>query len=481
MNIKFNSITVGAAIKTGTEVINRAGAILLIPVFTRLMTPADYGVVNLVSTFSAIIALLSLGFPVAQQVNYHRLKDRPEELGAYIFTTNLVAGLAMAVVAVILLFIPWSQSIVRWLLGTTEIHLFPHIALGIGLGVCTAFSNLTNGFLNIRRQFHIQSMLSITAFLLTTGISLYLLKSTHLGPSARLWGLFLGTLLPLAFSLHLYLRHSVPHFRMDYLKDAWIIGWPAALNWGIFLIINQSDRIILSHYLSLETVGHYTLAFTVAQGMSVVVQSVAQSYSPLFMETANRTGGDVRSLESSSRAAVLIVLAIGLLASAWLPYLVHWLLPPKFAPTVTFLPCLTGALGMYIVFNLVSLNYNFRRKTLFMPAFTIFAASLSAGLNLTFVPRFGEHATAINALATYFLLSVVTLVVTKRIFGSLQFSVGPTITLLAGYSGLVLLGHFTTQYPILHAGAASLTTVVILFKAKGLYQEYTIIQRKRLA
>lgn len=462
MKISTSSVAFGAAIKTATQVINRAGAILLIPVFTRLMSPSDYGIVNLVSTFSAIIALLSLGFPVAQQVNYHRLKDTPENLGSYLFTINSTSALALFAAGIILLFTPWSESLVRLLLGTNEIRLFPHVAIGLGLGVCAAFSNLSSGYLNIRRQFHIQSILSIIGFALTAGLSWLLLAQTDLGATGRLLGMLLGAALPLAVSMYLYLQASHPVFSRDHLRDAWKIGWPAAINWGIFLIINQSDRIILSHFLDLDTVGFYTLAFTLASGMAVVVQSVAQSYSPLFMETATRQNGDVRSLEPTSWASVQVVLAIGLLASAWLPDLVHLLLPPSYSRTVTFLPCLTGALGLYILFNMLSLNYNFHKRTLYMPAFTVFAAALSAGLNLAFVPVFGEQAAAVNSLVTYILLTILVLFVTARVFKNIQFQIPKTLVMVALFSVLILANHFALRHPVLHFAIGAATTVFVL-------------------
>lgn len=470
-NIK-NSLAFGAVIKTATQILNRAGAILLIPIFTRLMTPADYGIVNLVSTFSGIIALLSLGFPVAQQVNYHKLKDSPKDLGSYIFTTNVTSFLVLLVVSACLLWMPWSEWLVRILLGTDQIKLFPHVAIGLGLGAIAAFANFSDSFFNIRRKFHIQSILSLVGFALTAGISLALLRWTDWGPTARLMGMFLGACLPLAVGMTIYMRSSYPRFRMDYLRDAWTIGWPAAMNWGIFLIINQSDRIVLSHFLSLETVGYYTLAFTLAQGMSVVVQSVAQSYSPLFMETANRHDGDVRSLEPISRTCIEIVLAVGLLASAWLPYLVRGILPVEYTATVTFLPCLTGALGLYILFNMLSLNYSFHRKTIYMPAFTIFAAALSAGLNILLVPRFGEQAAAFTALATYLALSLVSLFVTRTLFENMQFRVVPTVLTILGYSIVVLLNHLSLRDPILEIAIAGCTTFLVAIRSRRLWKKY---------
>ena len=230
--------------------------------------------------------------------------------------------------------------------------------------------------------------------------------------------------------------------------------------------------IVLSHYLTLETVGYYTLAFTLAQGMSVVVQSVAQSYSPLFMETANRQDGDVRSLEPISRTCIEIVLAVGLLASAWLPYLVRWLLPPDYAATVTFLPCLTGALGLYILFNLLSLNYSFHRKTIYMPAFTIFAAALSAGLNIALVPRFGEQAAAFNALATYLSLSLVALFVTRRLFHKMQFRVASTVFTILGYSVVVLINHLSLRDPKMEIVVAGCTTLLVGLSSRRLWKNY---------
>lgn len=451
----------GAILKTGTEVLNRAGAILLIPIFTRLMTPSEYGVVNLITTFSAVFALLSLGFPVAQQVNYHRLKDSPQVLGSYLYTINVTSGIAMALAGVILLMLPWSEVIVRFILGTNEIRLFPHVALGVGIGCCAAFSNLSTGFLNIRRQFHIQSLLSLAGFAITAGVSWALLVNTAWGATARLLGMLLGGSIPLVFTMHLYIKSYHLKFDHNALSDAWRIGWPAALNWGIFLIINQSDRIILSHYLSLETVGFYTLAFTIASGIAVVVQSVAQSYSPLFMEVATRNNGHVRELETTSWASVQVVLIIGLLGSAWLPDLVRILLPPSYVKTITFIPCLVGALGLYIIFTMLSLNYNFHKKTLYMPGFTIFAASFSATLNLILIPQWGEHVAAINSLITYVALTAIALFVSSRVFDHIQFNITKTLWTSIAYSALVLMNHFTLGSFTAHMISAITTTLIV--------------------
>lgn len=425
------------------------------------MSPSDYGIVNLVTTFSASIALLSLGFPVAQQVNYHRLKGSQSELGSYLFTIIITSTIALGSVSILLLAMPWSKSLIQILFGTEQIEMFPHVFLGIGIGICGAFNTFTVGYFNIRREFHIQSLLSLIGFVVTASLSWILLSQTTLGATARLMGMFIGAMLPILIGMIPYLRSMHPAFKIEHLRDAWRIGWPAALNWGIFLIINQSDRIILAHFLTLEIVGFYTLAFTLASGMAVVVQSVAQSYTPLFMETATSQSGDVRDLEKITTICVQIVLAIGLIASAWLPDLVRVLLPPNYSRTIIFLPSLVGSLGMYIIFNLLSLNYNFHKKTIYMPAFTIFAAGLSAGLNLTFIPIFGEQAAAINSIITYTLLTILALLISRRIFPQMQFAVLKTMAMIGGYVILVLIHQTCINHKLLHWAAVLATTVFV--------------------
>jgi hypothetical protein len=204
--------------------------------------------------------------------------------------------------------------------------------------------------------------------------------------------------------------------------------------------------------------------------MAVVVQAVAQSYSPFFMETATKHSGDVSSLRGVTYRSVGIVLAIGLLASVWLPDVVRFLLPSSYSPTVAFLPCLVGALGLYIVFNLLSLNYNFHKKTLYMPFYTIFSAACSAGLNFFLVPKYGAAVSPYNALATYTILTFVCLWVTARVFAHTPLPPRGASLVVSVYAGLVVLAHSTATSGILHfwvAGGISILVGLLAFFAAG--------------
>src|SRR5258708_5641689 len=74
----FREIAKKSGIYSLVPVINRGASFLLLPIYTRVLTPADYGVMELLDLTSNIVALL-LGTRIGQALFYFYFAARNDE------------------------------------------------------------------------------------------------------------------------------------------------------------------------------------------------------------------------------------------------------------------------------------------------------------------------------------------------------------------------------------------------------------------
>lgn len=116
------------------------------------------------------------------------------------------------------------------------------------------------------------------------------------------WQAFAALLFALvfAFSLWYFLPESTerPIFSKIILKDIWKYAGFCSLNTVVGILITQVDKIILSKLLTLKAFGYYSIAFTLASGLWIVINPLVAAVFPHFSRIAS-VGG--RGLEKFYR------------------------------------------------------------------------------------------------------------------------------------------------------------------------------------
>jgi len=90
MAYSLKSVFSGSSIFTVGQLLTSATAFLLIPVYTRFLTPEDFGIVGyllVVSQFLGVV--LMFGFHGAQTRFYYEYKENKEEIGKFLFSINI--------------------------------------------------------------------------------------------------------------------------------------------------------------------------------------------------------------------------------------------------------------------------------------------------------------------------------------------------------------------------------------------------------
>jgi O-antigen/teichoic acid export membrane protein len=392
----------GTAAYTSASVVQRSIGFALLPLYARVLTPAEYGQLGIIVTISAAAgAVLGLGLETAVFRSLIALTDRPDQRATYL---NTVGGFALLVP-------PALAIVVSVPIGLISQAAFDVPASAVALGIIGAGLSASTAivpFAVLRAEERLTDYLRVSSVQVLGGVTLPLLLVVLLR-----WGVP-GWLVATAASSAIVmvsgiaiLRHSWSlDFQLPYLWGALAFGLPmvphSLSHWALAI----SDRAILGVFVGPADVGLYFIAYQFSIPITVIAFAAAQSVQPLFAEAAKLDGlrpalGRISTYQASIVA--LLVMAVALIG----PPAVALMLPPSYLGATVLIPWIAvgaGLFGLYLIpMNVVTIMSGRNRWVWLV---TLVAAVTNVALNLVLVPSFGVFAAAVDTVIGYAVLLV---------------------------------------------------------------------------
>lgn len=265
----------GATIYLGANIVNAAIPFLLLPVLTRILTPAEYGIVAMFITLVSVFnAFTGLSVYSAVSVRYFQLTR--EELAEYI--SSCLGILVVSTAALLLIIIAGSQWIVHFT-GIPADWLYVAVIIAAMQFVVNLILSLWQvsekpwhyGGAQVGRSF-LETLLSLL-FVLAVGMSW---QGRLLGYSAAT---FIVGMLAI-YWLHNYDFIRRPLTWVKHTQDALKFGLPLIPHHIGGLLIVSADRLIINSLLGSEKVGVYMVALQISQVIGLLTDSFNRAYAP---------------------------------------------------------------------------------------------------------------------------------------------------------------------------------------------------------
>ncbi len=265
-----------------------AASMAVIPVYTRLLTPADYGVLELLDLTSFLIAAL-IGSNFGLAVFYYYAAGRDDrERGAVISTAYLGSYILSALPAALGWAAPGFLS--QFVFGTRDYALHVRIVLStvalsfpaeVGLCVLRAMDRART-----------YMILSVCRILLGLLLSILLLVQFQAGVLALLWSSLAVTAMSALLAGWMclpFLRHAL---QLPLFLKQLRYSWPLSVSALASLILDFGDRYVLQRNVSMADLGIYGLAYKF--GMIVAFASLVfnQYWKPKMFSVVQSPGGD---------------------------------------------------------------------------------------------------------------------------------------------------------------------------------------------
>ena len=384
---------------------------LLIPVYTRYLAPADYGVMALVSTFGqALFIFLNLGQSTALFRFYYE-DDTPEGRERVIAGSlwiTLVISTPISLLALTL-----SPPTARYLLGDSSMAGL--VAVGVLTVACRQLLRLPFAVLRADERDTRYASWSVMRTALSAGLAILLVVVVHLG----VWGVLLSQLLSEAICCAILVPPIARSLRA---------GWVAKelreqLTFGLALVpgamagftLDLSDRFFLRHYSSLEQVGLYSLGYRLGEIIFFVTAAVQLAW-PQFV-FGNRKAPNAKELFSYATTyylAGMLFLVLGLSAVA--PELVHVMAAPEYRAAAPIVPIVALAGLCEGLRYVVTIGIAYQKRPIIRSAAMGAAALVNVGLNVLLIPTYGMMGAAWATLAGFIVLIAVEFVVSRRFY-----------------------------------------------------------------
>jgi O-antigen/teichoic acid export membrane protein len=399
--------TTGAAY-TAASIASKLIAVALLPLYTRYLTPADYGAAEVM--FAAIVSasiVVRFGLIEAVLRFYYKDDEDPDRVVASSF-----AGLFWLATLGALVALPFATPISEALLDRPAPDL-ARVAIG-GLWVLTMFEFMLTLF---RLEERARAFFTTTIVNVLVTIALTIVLVVGAGEGAR--GLLVGSYASgAAFVLGLIVlqrRRLSLLFDRALLRRLLRFGLPTMPAEVSLYLLNFVDRIIIVRTVGLAEAGLYSLAIKFAQAVNVLVRGFQLAWPPLAYS--------IRDDDEARRAyATVVTLFVAgctfVVTGMWLfsRWIVRALAAPKFFDSWEAVGLISIAVTLYALYMVLVVILGRTGRTEFNLPATLAALAANIALNLLLVPSLGIVGAGLALVASYLVVLVLMYVFTQRLF-----------------------------------------------------------------
>lgn len=381
----------------------KAVTILTTPIFTRMMTTGEYGVAM---TFQSWFTLLMVFCSLNLTYSIGRAKlDFNGKLEEYVGSMQLLSFMATAAICVAAL------PFLGHLTGFLELNK-PLIFILMVYLLMQPSINFTQS--KFRYSYRYKGNIAITAYITVASVAVTLLLMLVF-KDERYYAKVLGSVIPAAalsaFFWIIALRGKKVSFNIEYWKYGLAISLPLILHSVSLNILSQSDRIMITKIWGTDYTGIYSLAYSYAILINIVLHSVNEAWLPWFHDTY--FAEEYSEIRKNVKPLVVLGAMMGIGCIAIAPEAMKVLGPSDYLMGQwAVAPVTVGVVCQFIYQQYVHVELHLK-KTKYISMGTVIAAAMNIVLNLVFIPRFGFIAAAYTTLFCYFVLMFVHLFINR--------------------------------------------------------------------
>ena len=390
---------------TVCSVIQQTLSILTLPLFTRVLTKAQYGQFSVYSSWLAIIMIFTtLNLPYGS-FNTALVKFE-DDCDKYI---SSIQGICIGLTGIaFVIYLPFSKL---W----NHLFTLPTLFVVIMLVEAFATASLQFWFGKQRFDYKYKGVVLITLLIsvLSPLLALYLVSSVSEKGYARIFGYSVVNIVIGVFFAAYNLYKGGFRIQKKYIRYALTFNIPLIPYYLSQTVFNQSDRLMINSICGTDKAAVYSVAYSLALVLSFVLNSINNSYVPWFYKKLkNQQAGDNKKI-SLMIASLMAFLLMGVIIVA--PELITIMAGKQYVEAVWVVPPVAMSLLLLFYAQLfINVELYYEKKAV-MVISTVLAAALNIVLNALFINWIGYIAAGYTTLASYLVFAIANYISCKKI------------------------------------------------------------------
>lgn len=368
---------------------------LLLPLYTNILSPSEYGIVDLFNT------LLSLLFPIVsfqiEKALFRELLEtedfnKKKELITTAFSTTIIQIVVFVIISLIL-------SI--FIKNEYKFYLIINVSAFILLSL---LQQIARGLKNTN-LYTLSSFISAFLIIIFNIIFLVLLK---MGIRGMLLGTFLGYMISFIFlflKLHIMKFINIKLFSILVLKKFLKYSVPLipnALSWWVF---SASDRVIVSGILGIDQNGILSASLK----FSTVYITLYNIFDISWTESATLAVKDKDFdiyFNKMLNVFAKVFLSIGLIIIVCMPVVFPLMINENYSGGYKYIPISIIASYLNVLVGLISVIYLAKKNTKGIANTSIIAAIINIISHILLINKIGLYAATVSTLISFLILTI---------------------------------------------------------------------------
>ncbi len=364
---------------------------LTTPIFTRLLSTAEYGQYNIFNSWLGILSVcISLNLYCGVYSRGLVTFDSDRE----VFISSL-QGLSMTLVLV------WSA--VYFVFHAIWNQLFALTTAQMGFMFLIIWGTSVFGFWSMEQRvdFSYQKLVVVTLVmsLIKPLLGIILVQLAVDKVTARIFGL---ALVDVVFGIILFwaqLRKGKIFYSSKYWKHALAFNVPLIPHYLSNTVLNSADRIMIGKMVSESAAGIYSLAYSVSLVMGLFSTALIQTLEPWLYKKINEK--DIESISKIAYPTLMFIAAVNVLLIALAPEAIAVFAPREYYDAIWIMPPVAMSAFFTFSYFLFAEFEFFYEKTKLIATATCVGAVLNIILNYVFIKAFGYYAAGYTTLFCY--------------------------------------------------------------------------------
>lgn len=413
---KIKQLTKDTAIYGVSTIVGRFLTFLLVPFYTNIFSPDDYGVIANLYIFIAIFNIIYIFGMDAAYLKFASNKTDASERDN--FSTPYLAVLSVSLF--LSLFVILVKGNINSILDVpgkySYLIYYASLILFIDALCVIPFIKL-----RIERKAKKFAAFKIINILTNVFFNMVLVLYFKWGIEAVLISNIIASILTLLLFVPEFLKNLRLVVNISLLQRLLKFGLPYLPAGLGSMLIQGIDRPILTHLTDLNTVGIYNANHKLGIFMMLVVNMFQYAWQPFFLQQseekdAKRVFSKVLTYFTFAASIILVFVSLFIDDIAKLKFGGMSLIGPAYWSGLVIVPIvLLGYLfnGLYVVFTA---GIYIKEKSIYVPLVTGLGAIVNIAVNLLLIPLFGIVGAALAALASYVVMALGLYMITQKFY-----------------------------------------------------------------
>lgn len=379
------------------SILSQLVGFLLIPVYTRFLTPADYGVLHLVVLTADVIGIivsLKVGDTIIRL--YYESKDNQQR--NLVVSTGVLIIIFFSVLLLIPLFLS-SNYFAELILEDSRLgYLFQMSFASMMLNM---LCSIAMTYVQIKEKSKLFVVLSLTKLLLAVSLNIYFVVVLKIG----VLGIVLSTLITTALFTLIMIPFLIKKVGIKYswswTKQILRFGLPFIPSTLANRASHASDRYFLKFYLTIGQVGIYSLGYRLGAVIHNIFNVSLFRILNVRIMAIHKEDNAPEVIAKLASYSMMFLCFLGLGLSIFSKDIVMVMTPESYWDAAKIIPPITLCYIIFASESFAVMPILISKKTERISAVNLICGLLNIGLNFIFIPMLGINGAVLVTFITF--------------------------------------------------------------------------------